>query len=134
MQTVLMAKDDLTHAVTANREQHQRDYEESVEGYHRAQVKEAARVMTACGIQSWKDDGTMVRVVVDGIIDEMTFRPSPLPRSHDDEYQRALSMLELDQRAQIELTQDEFRNLVLDEWNWSTSFKAVSTRYKVLGG
>lgn len=44
------------------------------------------------------------------------------PRTHENEYEQAIQMLEWEKRPNIELTAGEFRNFVMDEWDWKQKF------------
>ena len=54
------------------------------------------------------------------------------PQSYEAEYTRAMRMLELSVDDTIEVEQDVFNQLVLDEWHWKMSFTASNTMYKSL--
>jgi hypothetical protein len=54
----------------------------------------------------------------------------PVPVSYEDSYKRAIRMLELSVDDIIEVEEDVFNQLVLDEWSWKRSFTANSTMYK----
>lgn len=53
------------------------------------------------------------------------------PVSYEDSYKRAIRMLELSVEDIIEIEEDIFNQLVLDEWSWKRSFSASNTMYKV---
>lgn len=55
--------------------------------------------------------------------------PLTVPEQHVDEYDRAIRMLAMTSQDQIELTQGEFAQLVLDEWDWSNSFASNTVGY-----
>lgn len=57
------------------------------------------------------------------------------PTSYEKEYGRAIRMLELSVEEVIDIEEDVFNQLVLDEWSWKHSFTASNTMYKsVIGG
>jgi hypothetical protein len=57
------------------------------------------------------------------------------PVSYEDSYKRAIRMLELSVEDIIEVEEDVFNQLVLDEWQWKQSFSASNALYKtVLSG
>ena len=56
------------------------------------------------------------------------------PVSYEKDYARAIRMLELSVDEQIEVEEDVFNQLVLDEWYWKTSFSASNTMYKAGAG
>ena len=59
-------------------------------------------------------------------------RPTPTaPTSYEDSYKRAIRMLELSVEEIIEIPEDVFNQLVLDEWTWKRGFIAGSASYKL---
>ena len=54
------------------------------------------------------------------------------PQNYASSYSRAIRMLELSVEDVIELEQDTFNQLVLDEWVWKHNFIATSAMYKGL--
>lgn len=63
-------------------------------------------------------------------------KPQPTaPVSYEDSYKRAIRMLELSVDEIIEVDEDVFNQLVLDEWSWKRSFTAATMSYKAgVGG
>lgn len=53
------------------------------------------------------------------------------PVSYENDYARAIRMLELSVEEIIEVEEDVFNQLVLDEWSWKRSFTASTMSYKV---
>ncbi|HVY04859.1 MAG TPA: hypothetical protein VHB46_02680 [Burkholderiales bacterium] len=51
------------------------------------------------------------------------------PESYENDYDRAVRMLELSVDNRIVLTREEFSNFVLDEWRWTESFKSKVAIY-----
>lgn len=52
------------------------------------------------------------------------------PKSYEDSYKRAERMLELSIEDIIEIEEDIFNQLVLDEWQWKHSFSVSNAMYK----
>jgi len=52
------------------------------------------------------------------------------PVSYEDSYKRAIRMLELSVEDVIEVEEDVFNQLVLDEWSWKRGFTVANTMYK----
>ena len=53
-----------------------------------------------------------------------------LPQSYENDYGRAIRMLELSVEDVIEVEEDVFNQLVLDEWSWKRGFTVANTMYK----
>ena len=54
----------------------------------------------------------------------------PAPVSYEADYGRAIRMLELSVEDVIEVEEDIFNQLVLDEWHWKRSFATSNAMYK----
>ncbi len=52
------------------------------------------------------------------------------PVSYEDSYKRAIRMLELSIEDHIDVEEDVFNQLVLDEWTWKRGFLAAGATYK----
>ncbi len=57
-------------------------------------------------------------------------RTPDAPVSYEDSYKRAIRMLELSVEDIIEVEEDVFNQLVLDEWSWKRGFTASTMSYK----
>ena len=112
-----LKKDELLKIVRENKEKHIKDYNESVSDYKKAVLKIAK---------------SNLELAKTGKIEEIIkFRVVPSkPSSYENEYNRAIRMLELSVEDIIELQSDIFNQLVLDEWQWKSSFVSTSTLYK----
>ena len=53
------------------------------------------------------------------------------PIDQTKEYDRAVRMLELAVDENIELTEVQFANYVMDEWQWSQHFMAMNAMYSM---
>jgi hypothetical protein len=58
----------------------------------------------------------------------------PAPISYENSYTRAIRMLELSVEDIIDVEEDVFNQLVLDEWVWKNSFSASTSMYKSMSG
>lgn len=52
-----------------------------------------------------------------------------MPHSFEREYTRAEQMYAMTTETEVELEQDLFRQLILDEWSWSHSFNTTNSGY-----
>lgn len=51
------------------------------------------------------------------------------PLNHTEDYDIALGMLELHAEDTVSITAEEYRNFILDDWDWSSSFSSSSSSY-----
>jgi hypothetical protein len=117
MKQVLLDRNELLEIVRENRDKHVADYKEAVADYKKAVVNLA------------KENLALART---GRLEDITrMKNAPgAPVSYEDSYNRAIRMLELSVEDQIELEEQVFNQLVLDEWHWKQSFTIMNSTYK----
>jgi hypothetical protein len=93
---------DLLKTLKENRDRHVEMFAESIEGFRRY----------ATAVLRQKLDE-----VACGKITNLSMHLNP-PEDHSKEYNTAIQMMEWSEEETIELTANEFRNLVMDEWDW----------------
>ena len=111
--TITVPKEKLVERLRENRGQHEREFKEALEGYKARLVFVLTRKLEAA----------KRREEVDHRIDLV------VPISHRADYDRALAMLEWEQKDALDLTQDEFDAFVLDHWGCQGEFKRVHASY-----
>jgi hypothetical protein len=117
MNAIKMNRLELLAIVKANKETHVKEFIESVEDYKTLVLKtnnDNVKLARSGDLEKFKKIKAM----------------PPVPVSYEDSYKRAIRMLELSVEDIIEVEEDVFNQLVLDEWNWKRSFLANSTIYK----
>lgn len=119
MRSVKVEKLELLEIVRGNKKKHVKEFDEAVKDYKKAAVKVA------------KEHGELAKT---GDLDQIAkIRAMPQrPTSYEKDYDRAIRMLELSVEDTIELEEDIFNQLVLDEWTWKNAFVASSALYKTL--
>jgi hypothetical protein len=119
MNAVKINRLELLGIVRENATKHVTDYEEAVEDYKSAVLKIAQnnlKLAKSGELESF----TKIKSV-----------PQP-PQNYATSYTRAIRMLELSVEDVIEVEQDTFNQLVLDEWAWKHNFVATGALYKTL--
>lgn len=119
MRSVKVEKKKLLSIVRENREKHIKEYDESVADYKAAAVKVAAEHVELA------KTGELSKIA------KIKAMPSA-PVNYEKEYDRAIRMLELSVEKEIEVEEDIFNQLVLDEWAWKHQFVASASLYKTL--
>lgn len=119
MRDVKMDKAELLAIVRENKEKHIREYNEAVEDYKKAAVKLAQENLELA------NTGDLDK------ISKIKSMPSK-PTSYEDSYTRAIRMLELSVESIIEIEEQIFNQLVLDEWQWKHNFAVASALYKTI--
>lgn len=117
MRSVKLNKAELLGIVRENKSKHILAYKEAVDDYINA-----ARAIVNYNVDK----------INEGTVESISkCKPIPTaPVSYEDEYSRAIRMLELSVEAEIDLDADVFNQLVLDEWAWKNSFSIMAQNYK----
>ena len=117
MHAIKMNRVELLDIVRANNIKHVAEYLESVEDYKKLVLKIAQhnlKLAKSADLEEFKKMKTMPAA----------------PQSYEDSYKRATRMLELSIEDVIEVEEDVFNQLVLDEWSWKRGFTAATMSYK----
>lgn len=119
MKSVKIKKSELLSIVRKNKESHILQFSEASEDF----IKGALRVA--------KEN---LQLAETGDLESISkFKMLPQkPVSYENSYARAIRMLELSIDDVIEVEEDIFNQLVLDEWSWKHAFTASGMTYKSL--
>jgi hypothetical protein len=119
MRNVKVEKAELMSILQDNKKKHIKDFDEAVKDYKKAALKVAKE---------------HVELAKSGDLDKIaSIRAMPgRPVSYEDSYNRAIRMMELSVDSIIELEEQVFNQLVLDEWSWKNMFVATGAMYKGL--
>lgn len=117
MRSVKINKFELLTIVRENKEKHIKEAAEAVSDYKAAVLKIVANNL---------------KLAKTGDLEQIAkIRPLlSAPNSYESDYARAIRMLELSVEEVIELEEDVFNQLVLDEWSWKHSFFLSNSSYK----
>ena len=117
MHAVKVNRLELLDIVRANKDKHVTEFNESVVDYKAAVIKIAE---------------SNLALVQTGDLDKIAKTKSmpSKPVSYESNYTRAIRMLELSVEETIDVEEDVFNQLVLDEWAWKNQFVASSALYK----
>lgn len=119
MHNVKMKREQLLSIVKENCAKHVAEYQESVEDYKAAVIKLATMNLKLAKTSSLDEIGKIKNV-------------PQRPVSYEDNYKRAIRMLELSVEDTIDVEEHIFNQLVLDEWGWKQAFTASAALYKSL--
>ncbi len=111
--TTKVKKKDLLTKLRTNYEQHSKIVAEARVGYI-----EKAKLAVAAKLEELRSN----RVVA------LQFNFSP-PADYSEIYRTTIRMIEWNQQEEIELSADEFRQLVEDKWDWKSGFVASNQAY-----
>jgi len=123
MREVKVKRQELLTKVQANRALHVREYQEACAGYKEkaiARIDEIAAELRD-KIANLKAGKVIELVAVRFGLDA--------PRSYEKSYDQTIAMLEMSVDDEITLTDHEFAQYVLDDWEWQESFKTQTANY-----
>ena len=113
MTDVQIRKGELLGIVRENRDKHKKEFAQTYLDYRVVLLHTLEEMLTGA-----KED--------DQFHPEFQLRQ---PENYLESYNCAIRMLELETRDIVELTEYEFQNLVLDNWEWKHRFSATSLGY-----
>ena len=117
MNAIKMKRLELLSIVLSNKEKHISEFIEAIKDY-KALVIQTAELNLALAKTNNLEDFKKIKSLPHA------------PISYEDSYRRAIRMLELSVEDIIEVEEDVFNQLVLDEWSWKHSFSASNATYK----
>lgn len=106
-------RDQILEILKKNRDAHQEMYETALQGYQKALIEKLTSKLSAA------EEGKDVSHEID----------LEKPRSYKKEYDRAIRMFELQVDSEVSLSDQEFAQLVMDEWAWSDRTQRVFNFY-----
>lgn len=115
MSTVMVEKTALLEIVRGNREKHRAIFMDAVKGFR----DKAIQIL----------DERLADARAGRRIDISIHLPRPVDQTRD--YDKIIKMLEMSVDLEIELTQVEFGQYVMDDWSWKKQFSAINKAYTI---
>lgn len=113
MEIVKVKKEELLGILKKNCSTHKAIFEEAQKGYR----EEAIRLLDKA-LKDARDGRTIT-----------TFIQLDAPMNQTEDYIRAIKMVEMSVDDNIEISETDFRNYVLDEWAWKHNFDVTNAFY-----
>ena len=113
MYEVKVNKTELLTILKTNRQKHQEIYIKAFDGYR----KEVIRHLQFALDQASAGEKIITQISLIA------------PQDHTAEYDRVIGMLKMSVDEKIEIDNTEYRQYVLDEWDWSKHFSTTSSSY-----
>ena len=117
MRNITVHKADLITTLRTNRDAHRAEYEKAVEVYKTRFVEEARRFAAEAVARAARS------------LPFMDFVWLPVPEEHTDDYDRVIALMEWEIADDVELSEQDFRCYVLNEWGWAQSFASNTRSY-----
>lgn len=113
MDSLKYKRDVVLAKLQENREKHRLAYEDAMEGFKEAVVTELSEALELAKA------GKEYRLVL----------KQTKPAEYLKNYDRAIAMFSMSSQDEVELTENEFTQYVMDNWNWSMSFTDTARTY-----
>jgi hypothetical protein len=106
---------ELLDIINENRQKHIEAVEEALDGYH-AKLKELL-------LDELDHIEAKAPLHLENIVN------LPVPRNYVKQYDTVIAMLEMSVDAQLEISHEDFKSYVMDDWGWKENFSTVYTTY-----
>jgi hypothetical protein len=113
MEEVKVKVSYLIGILTENRHEHKKAFELAYSGFRNKVI-----IAMEENLEKAKSGGEVITRI-----------DSNPPIDHTEDYDVALDMLRIHMESEITITQEEYKNLILDKWHWSSSFRSSSSSY-----
>lgn len=111
----IVKKQDLIQVVQANREGHRGLFLTAAAAYQAFVIRDLENKITALKAGKLVESWTRY----------------PVPEDHTKDYDRVLTMLDMDVRDEIELNEQEVAAYVMDDWDWKRQWNTSNAAYLV---
>lgn len=140
--TVTVNRKNLLEKLRENRDKHQREYRESLEGY-RALAQERLVRLREKALRDVEENFDLIATKLEKfdpededrrlgdmvtLLQSMSFSLK-VPQDHTRSYDVAIEMAEWEVNETVELMQSQFQCFVLDDWEWQQEFKQLNKTY-----
>jgi hypothetical protein len=125
MKTVQIKRDELLAKLRENRAKHITDFNASREKFYEKRTAAIRELAQADRDNTNRDILAVKRITP--LVAKLAAMPTPT--SYENSYNRAIAMLEREQREVIEITDAEFAQYYLDDWQWRGQYAATTAMY-----
>lgn len=113
MESIKVDKVKLIAVLKENRQKHRQIFEEACDGYKKKAITLLEEKLSIAR------SGAKVKMMFQLL--------EPVDQTKD--YDRAIGMLEMDLANEVELSEMDYRQYVMDDWNWKQSFLTSNSAY-----
>lgn len=110
---VTIEKALVLEALHKNMEEHKRTFQKAMEVYRQKAIEAFEAKIDALKNGRWISHTLNL----------------PIPEEHTNDFQRVINMLQRDINDTVELTENDYRVYIDNEWNWQRAFLSNTTAY-----
>lgn len=119
---ITVPKAQLLEKLHANRHRHAQEYEETLNGWREQMIMGFELLMSEA------------RIEIDRLKETREYKGIRVPnlsrpKSHEGAYTRVIAMLEMSLAESVTITETQFRQYVMDEWDWQSEFTSSKMSY-----
>lgn len=122
MKNIFVNKKELLEKIIKNKEIHVKNYKEAIKEYKKEALKKLEKLIEKINNAEPKD-----------VLNINTSINLVKPMSFEEEYDKAIRMLEWNLDVKIELDEKDFNSYVLDNWGWKDVFTTSTMSYSSFG-
>ena len=112
---------ELEAQLKQNLAQHQADYRDAMSGYWDKYQERLERALGQLKVMIDPEDRGPSESPLQGLVK---------PKSYEDDYKVAISMMErVDDSTEVELDTEQYRQLWMDDWGWKQAFTTTNSMY-----
>ena len=119
MKTVKVDKDTLLKELKTNLQKHRIDLDKMAIEYRNDSLELLKQLV----------EDFRINIAPKDIVNIRWPKFPPKPISHTEDYETAIKMVEMSIEVNIELSESEFVQLVMDQWGWKHEFEMTKTLY-----
>lgn len=138
-QNIKVSGAELLKALRENKQKHDEIFASALEGYYKAvqdeiETKKTTLASVAVELSNFEfsqqqTDKKPVRFTTKLPIYDIFNIRTAFPENHEDDYARAIRMVELSAIEYFSLTESEFNRYVMNNWEWKEKFLLSSSQY-----
>ena len=123
MKNVQIKRDELLAKLRENRDKHIADFNAARVKFYE---KRSEAIQALAQADTDNREGRIAASITP-LVSKLAAMPKPT--SYENSYNRAISMLEREQREVLEITDAEFAQYYLDDWQWRGQYAASTAMY-----
>lgn len=124
---IKVSKNKLLKSLNTNLKKHTEDYQEAVEKFCKLLRVNYSMKLDRIAEAMETSPPDLIKL---GDLGELVLINHPVPVSYEETYEQVIQMLYYTDQDEIEITADQYRAWVEDQWDWHSAFVGSTLSYK----